>query len=92
MIINLLINLILLIFGSLFVFLPQVSLSSIPYIGDDLVSILTNVVLTWNAFMATFPYAQTGWHILLYVIFPFEILLLVSKFFLGHRTPSNHIN
>jgi len=89
MIINLLINLILLIFGSLFVFLPEVSLSSIPFIGPEIVSILGTVMGIWNAFMTTFPYAETGFYIFLWVILPFEILMIIAKFFLGHRTPAN---
>lgn len=89
MIVNLLINLVLLIFGTLFIFFPVVTIASIPYIGVPVSSLLTSMVLTWNAFMVTFPYAQTAWHIFLVVILPFEILMLLGKFFLGHRLPVN---
>jgi len=89
MILNLLINFILLIFSSLFIFLPEVHLSDIPYIGAPLVSGLTYMVGIWNSFMITFPYAVIGWQVFLWVIVPFEILLLVAKFFLGHRLPAH---
>jgi len=89
MIINLLINLVLLIFGAIFVFLPEVTIASIPFIGEQLSSILQTVALTWNAFMVTFPYAQTGWQIFLTVVLPFEVLMLIAKFFFGHRLPAH---
>jgi len=91
MIINLLINLVLLLFGALFSFMPVVTLADIPFIGEGFSNILTTAVLSWNAFCVTFPYAVTAWHALLWVILPFEIALLVLKFFLGHRTPA-HMN
>jgi len=92
MIINLLINLVLLIFGSLFVFLPEVTISSIPFIGDEVRAVLVTAIGYYNGFIDTFPYAETAFTIFLYVIIPFEVLLLVSKFFLGHRTPQNNAN
>lgn len=90
MIINLLINFILLIFGTLFVFLPVVSLASIPLVGSFISSGLISVVKLWNTFLDTFPYAVLPWHIFIYVILPFELLLLVARFFLGHRLPVNN--
>jgi len=87
MIINLLINLVLLIFGSLFVFFPEVDISSIPYIGDTVRGYLVQAVQVWNAFISTFPYAGIAWQVFLYVILPFEIVMLVLKFFLGSRAP-----
>lgn len=91
MIINLLIFVIISIVGAVFNFLPVVTIASIPYIGTDLSSILTTMILTWNAFMATFPYAVVVWHVFLIVVLPFELLLLLGKFFLGHRFPA-HLN
>lgn len=89
MIINLLINFILLVFGSLFVFFPEVHLIDIPVFGSLMVDYLTWAVTTWNSFLETFPYAQTAWQMLLFVVLPFELLMLVAKFFLGHRMPIN---
>jgi len=66
-------------------FLPDVSLSDV--FGIDFASMLTPVILTWNSFMETFPYAQIAWYVFL-VILPFELLMLVGKFFLGHRLPA----
>jgi hypothetical protein len=89
MIINLLINFLLLIFGSLFVFFPVVSISTIPLVGPSIYSSLVFMVTTWNSFMVTFPYAQVLWDSFLYIIIPFEVVMLVLKFFLGHRAPAN---
>ena len=87
MIFNLLINFVLLIVGSIFVFLPEVSLAGLPIVGDFLPALLLRIVVTWNAFVETFPYAGLAWSIVLYVILPFEALLIISKFFLGSRSP-----
>jgi len=76
----------------LFVFLPVVSLSTIPLVGEPISSALLYAVTTWNAFLITFPYAVTAWNMLLLVIIPFEILLMIGKFFLGHRLPANNTN
>lgn len=77
------------IFGAIFVFLPEVTLNSIPFIGDGIVTILTTVSGWWNAFLETFPYAVIVWKIFLFVVIPFEMMLLIAKLFLGHRTPVN---
>lgn len=71
-------------------FLPEVSLSSV--FGFDLASLLTSVVTVWNAFMETFPYARVAWQVLLWIILPFEGLMLLGKFLLGHRMPSKELN
>jgi len=95
MIINLLINVILVVFNQRFSLgglLKPVTLADLPYIGDEVSSILTAVILKWNAFMATFPYAETGWHIFLWVILPFEAVMLVAKFVLGSRVPAHNVN
>jgi len=89
MIINLLISVIVNLFAGIFYFIPVVTISSIPFIGTDASNILNRAVLIWNAFMVTFPYAQFAWHVFLFAIIPFEILMLLSKFFLGSRSPSN---
>ena len=90
MIINLLINFILLVFGSLFVFLPVVHLTDIPLIGSFFVEYMGIMVHIWNSFMNFFPFAQMGWNMVMYVIIPFELLMLIAKFFLGSRVPNNN--
>lgn len=90
MIINLILGLFFQIASILFVFFPVVTLSDIPFIGTTLSSGLLSFIMMWNAFMETFPYAQTAWQIVLIVIIPFEILLLVGKVFFGNRLPVNH--
>jgi len=94
MIINLLINLILLVVGTIFSFLPVVGISDIPFIGTVLEGLLIYIVHMWNAFIDTFPYAQSAWNILLVVIIPFEITMLIAKFFFHNRVPDkdNHNN
>lgn len=89
MILTFLIFLIQGLFGALFYFLPVVTLADIPLIGDFVSETLTEMVLIWNAFIGTFPYAEIAWNIFLFVILPFEGLMLIAKFFLGHRLPAH---
>jgi len=89
MIISIGINIILFILGGIFKFLPIVTIASIPYIGETVSNTLLTMVTTWNAFIVTFPYAGIAWNVLLYVILPFEALMLLGKFFLGSRMPNN---
>jgi len=91
MIINLLLNLVILVFGFLFSILPVVTLADIPYAGQFISDLLIIMIHVWNAFLETFPYAQDAWYLFLLVVLPFEILMLVAKFFLGSRAPGGHI-
>jgi len=90
MIFNLLIYLILVVVSSIFNLLPVVTLSSIPLIGTAMRGFLVSAIQMYNGFITTFPYAQTAFQIMLYVIIPFELLMLLGKFLLGHRLPANH--
>jgi hypothetical protein len=90
MIITLLLNLIILIIGMIFIFLPVVTLADIPLFGGWISEYLLTIVQMWNSFCETFPYAITAWRVFLYLIIPFEILLIIARFFLGSRTPINH--
>jgi len=89
MIIEMLFSVIVMILAGIFSFLPTVSIATIPYIGETVQGYLITIVQTWNAFMVTFPYAETGWNIFLYVIIPFEIMLMIAKFFFGSRLPAH---
>jgi len=89
MIITFILNIILIVFAGLFNFIPAVTISSIPVIGSFLSNLLITMVGIFNGFMETFPYAVIVWHMFLWVILPFEILLIVVKFFLGSRVPAN---
>ena len=91
MIINFIIKIIFYFFTAIFSFLPTVTLASIPVIGDTISNILLTMVQKYNAFVESFPYAQTGIRILVYVILPFELLIIIAKFFLGSRVPHNNI-
>jgi len=75
-----------------FGWLPVWDIASLWYIGPTLSTVVDSIALTWNAFMVTFPYALTGWQVFIYVIIPFEALLLLAKLILGSRTPVSHIN
>lgn len=77
------------LFLAIFNFIPDVSLTDIPIMGDTIVSLLYSLVETWNAFLITFPYAEVAWNVLLYWIIPFELGLMVLKFFLGSRMPNS---
>jgi len=91
MIFNLLFNLVVLVFGVLFVFLPEVGISSIPLIGDQAYYYLALAVSYWNTGVSIFPPARIVWTVFVWVVIPFEILLLLAKVFLGSRTPA-HMN
>jgi len=88
MIILLLLNFVLLIIGLIFRWLPVVTIADIPWIGPSVSSFLYTMVEVWNAFMVTFPYAQTAWHMLIVFIIPFEIGMLLLRLILGSRSPS----
>ena len=90
MIFNLFIYLITVVVSGIFGIFTGVTLASIPVIGTTISSILLTMVRTYNAFADTFPYARVGFQMLIFVIIPFEILMLSAKFLLGHRLPSNH--
>ena len=93
MIIDYIIDIIFGTFNSIFTYiLVPVSLTSIPFIGSTISGILLSVVSTYNAVIVTFPYAQVGFQVFLYVILPFELLMTVGKLLLGHRMPSHAIN
>lgn len=92
MIFNLVLSGVYLLLEAIFGLLPVVSLASIPYIGVSLRGDVVWMVGVWNSFMQTFPYAQIAWQVFLYVVVPFELLLLVAKFFLGHRLPAHTAN
>jgi len=89
MIIVMLVSLLISLVSVIFVFLPVVTIATLPYVGPAISSTLVTVVGVWNAFLDTFPYAQIVWHVFLFIILPFEILMIVAKFFLGSRVPSN---
>lgn len=71
---------------AIFYFLPVVTISSIPYIGSTVSSLLLTIVKMFNAFADTFPYVTVLWHTFLYVVLPFEFIMLIMKFFLGSRS------
>jgi len=68
-------------------FLPIVSISTIPIVGSSIYNAMAWGMGVWNAFLLTVPYAQLPWRIVLYVILPFELILLLVKVFLGSRVP-----
>lgn len=78
------------IFALIFGILPSATLASIPIIGDTVATSLNTAVMYWNSFMITFPYAETIWHVVIFVILPFETVMLLTKIFLGSRTPTTN--
>jgi len=69
--------------------IPNVTLSDLPVIGEDIDSILTTMVTVWNGFSETVPYVTVVWHSFLYIIVPFEITMIAIKLVLGNRAPVN---
>jgi len=90
MIINLIIFAVMGLVSAIFVLLPVVTIASIPVIGQSMSDILGTMVITWNAFIVTFPYAGVAWGFWPWIV-GFELLLLLGKFFLGHRMPTNSV-
>jgi len=89
MIINLITNFVLLLFGMIFVFFPKVTIADIPLVGAPFSEYFSGFMDTWYTILTMIPYLQDVWFVLLWVILPFEIGLLVMKFFLGHRMPAH---
>jgi len=71
--------------------LPPVHLNALPFIGSGFYDLLVTMVSMWNAFIVTFPYAGIAWNVFLYVILPFELIMIIGKAFLGSRMP-HHTN
>jgi len=88
MIIDIFLQVVTYIVGAIFQFFPVVTLADIPLIGLSVRSLLLTVVLTWNGFLVTFPYAVVVWQVF-QIILSFELLMLVMKFLLGSRHISN---
>jgi len=65
-----------------------VDLSNIPYIGSAFRDILITALSYWNTALTVVPYLVLPWHIFIYVLLPFEILMLVAKVILGSRVPT----
>jgi len=86
MIWNIIIKFIFIVIEGLFSLFPVVSFSQIPTVGPFIVANFTRAVNLFNGFLSTFPYAQLPWTIFK-ILLAFEILLLIGKFFLGHRNP-----
>jgi len=84
MIINLLINALLLVFGAFFLIFPVVHLPEV------LSTPLTMASSAWYGIFETIPYLEVVWNTFLYILIPFEISMIIIKFFLGHRVPSHH--
>jgi len=78
--------------SAIFVFLPVVTIADIPFIGESVSSTLLTMMEYWNGFTATFPYAIHVTQVFLLVIVPFELLMLVSKLFLGSIAIGHHTN
>lgn len=91
MLLNLIIQIVLYILAGIFFYFPPANIANIPIVGQLISNILITMMQTWNAFMVTFPYAVFAWHMLLWVVIPFEIGMLIMKFFLGHHIPA-HLN
>lgn len=91
MVISLLLSAIVSIIAQLMSVLPNVGVADIPFIGGYIATYLGMAVSYINTGVIILPFLQVVWHSFVYVILPFEISLLVAKFFFGSRLPA-HIN
>lgn len=85
MIVNLIISAFVSLISVVFIFLPEVTIFDIWFIGPQLNDMLVWWIQMWNAFMLTFPYAQTAWDVFIWTILPFEFTMVIQKFFFGSR-------
>lgn len=83
MIISWILNFVVAFFSLVFFLIPVVSLPA------PILSIFSTAVSYWNMFLETFPYASIVWTMFLTVIIPFELGMLIFRFFLGSRLPAN---
>lgn len=89
MITNILLSIVFVLISTIFSWLPVVTIASLPFIGEFVSSSLLLMVQYWNSFLITFPYASIAWNVFLIVIVPFELFMLLMRFFFGARVPTN---
>lgn len=87
MIVSMLLILLDRILAGLGLIFPRVTLENIWVIGPTLRETLVIAVGYMNTLFVTLPHIETVWNMFVFVIIPFELVLLVMKFILGHRTP-----
>lgn len=75
--------------SALFNLLPTVTIADIPFVGASVSSLLASMVLIWNAFMVTFPYAVVVWFCFK-IVLAFELILLTARLIMGNRLPVGH--
>lgn len=90
MIFNFLISFVVLILGSIFGLLPEYGISDIPYVGQWVYATLQIAVEYMNEFLTIVPPLETLWHVFIWVVIPFELVLMIVKLLLGSRTPANY--
>lgn len=89
MIITLLLNFIADFIQMLTSIIPNVGVKDIPFIGQSIAYYLALAVGYLNTGIGILPFGEIVWHSLLYVILPFEFMLITLKVFFGSRTPHN---
>jgi len=67
-----------------------VTIDSIPLVGEVVHSALLTAVGYWNTFLNIVPYLQLPWHLFLWVILPFEMIMILLRLVLGSRLPVSH--
>lgn len=70
----------------------EATVANIPLIGSTVAPMLLNAVGYFNSFREIVPYFNVLWYVFLGLILIFEPLLIVLKFFLGHRAPIHNAN
>jgi len=86
MIIQLLITIVIGMFSVIFGWFPEIT--TLPYGIDEL---MVTAVQYFHGAMETLPYLEVVWNSFL-IVLGFELAMLILKFILGHRVPSNEIN
>lgn len=69
--------------------LPNATVLDLPF-GEFIYDALVSMVLTWNAFIDTWPYGIALYQVFVFGIIPFELAVLTIRLVLGSRSPVMH--
>lgn len=70
-------------------YLPDAHIWELPIFGSQIYSALSSAVLAYYGAVETIPFLDFLSDVFVYVIIPFEMMLLALKVFLGNHRPIN---
>lgn len=72
---------------AIFSVVPEVTLSSLPYIGSSVDSMMNTVMGYFNGLAVTVPYVRDLVIVFTLCIVPFEVIVMTMQFVWGNRNP-----